>query len=45
MEDLIAPSANSVPIDVNINNFQKEVIEESTKTPTLLFNSASWCGP
>ena len=45
MEDLIAPSANSVPIDVNINNFQKEVIEESTKTPVVVQFWASWCGP
>ena len=44
MEQIIA-GAPSAPIDVDMNNFMAEVIEDSSKMPVIVQFWAPWCGP
>lgn len=45
MEQLISAGADSTPIDVDMNNFMKEVIEGSSERPIVVQFWAPWCGP
>ena len=45
MEQLISAGLDSAPIDVDMNNFMKEVIEESSTKPIVVQFWAPWCGP
>ena len=45
MEQLISAELDSAPIDVDMNNFMKEVIEESSTKPIVVQFWAPWCGP
>ena len=45
MEQLIAASADTAPIDVDMNNFMAEVIEGSSIKPVIVQFWAPWCGP
>ena len=45
MEQLISAGLDNAPIDVDMNNFMKEVIEESSTTPVVVQFWAPWCGP
>ena len=44
MEHILGNAA-SAPIDVDINNFMAEVVEESSKQPVIIQFWAPWCGP
>ena len=45
MEQLIAAEAANGPVDVDMNNFMTEVIENSSVTPVVVQFWAPWCGP
>ncbi len=45
MEQLITEGADNTPIDVDMNNFMTEVIEQSSNTPVVVQFWAPWCGP
>ena len=45
MEQLISAGVDSTPIDVDMNNFMNEVIEESSIKPVVVQFWAPWCGP
>ncbi len=45
MEQLISAGVDSAPIDVDMNNFMKEVIEESSTKPVVIQFWAPWCEP
>ncbi len=45
MEQLIEASADTAPIDVDMNNFMAEVIEDSSIKPVIVQFWAPWCGP
>ena len=45
MEQLIASSADTAPVDVDMNNFMAEVIDGSAKQPVIVQFWAPWCGP
>ena len=44
MEHILG-NAGSAPIDVDMNNFMAEVVEESSKQPVIVQFWAPWCGP
>ena len=44
MEHILGNAAN-VTIDVDVNNFMAEVVEESSKQPVIVQFWAPWCGP
>ena len=45
MEQLIAATADTTPIDVNMDNFMAEVIDGSAAMPIVVQFWAPWCGP
>ena len=44
MEHILGNAA-SAPIDVDVNNFMAEVVEESSQQPVIVQFWAPWCGP
>ena len=44
MEHILGNAA-SAPIDVDVNNFLAEVVEESSQQPVIVQFWAPWCGP
>ena len=43
--EYILGNAGSPPIDVDMNNFMTEVVEDSSKQPVIAQFWAPWCGP